>query len=278
MRVALLLLLGVVPAVGAQESPRAIVERAVAAHGGHEKLSRARADVARMRGIIHIGKAAVPFTSEVTVQLPKKYHSVVQLQNGDKMQTLIHDLDGDKVTITIDGTVIDGYKVSGGIQVRAQNVVIKNSWITHNTGGSNGSGVINVNPGYSATIDHNVLDGSNATHACIWNEGRSMTATANECVGVNDGIFSWASQVGADGTGEQMEAVMRVLLRTLTKVNANTATAAQLALALDVSEATALAVVKYRAEHGKFKSLADLTKVPGINAAKLDARKDRVAF
>jgi competence ComEA-like helix-hairpin-helix protein len=84
--------------------------------------------------------------------------------------------------------------------------------------------------------------------------------------------------LGADGTGEQMEAVMRVLLRTLTKVNANTATAAQLALALDVSETTALAVVKYRAEHGKFKSLADLTKVPGINAAKLDARKDRVAF
>ena len=51
-----------------------------------------------------------------------------------------------------------------------------------------------------------------------------------------------------------------------------------LALALDISEATALAVVKYRAEHGKFKSLPDLKKVPGINAEKLDARKDRVAF
>lgn len=84
--------------------------------------------------------------------------------------------------------------------------------------------------------------------------------------------------LGAEGTGEQMEAVMRVLLRTLTKVNVNTAPAAQLALVFDISEAMAQAVVKYRAEHGNFKSLADLKKVPGINAAKLDTRKDRVAF
>jgi competence protein ComEA len=84
--------------------------------------------------------------------------------------------------------------------------------------------------------------------------------------------------LGAEGTGEQMEAVMRVLLRTLTKVNVNTAPAAQLALVFDFSEAMAQAVVKYRGEHGKFKSLADLKKVPGINAAKLDTRKDRVAF
>jgi len=84
--------------------------------------------------------------------------------------------------------------------------------------------------------------------------------------------------LGADGTGQQMEAVMRVLLRTSTKVNVNTATAAQLPLVLGISEATAQAVVTYRAEHGKFKSLGDLKKVPGINAAKLDTRKDRVAF
>jgi competence ComEA-like helix-hairpin-helix protein len=36
--------------------------------------------------------------------------------------------------------------------------------------------------------------------------------------------------------------------------------------------------VKYRAEYGNFKTLGDLKKVPGINAAKLDARKDRVVF
>jgi competence protein ComEA len=84
--------------------------------------------------------------------------------------------------------------------------------------------------------------------------------------------------LGAEGTGAQMEAVMRVLLRTLTKVNVNTAPATQLALVLDISEASAQAMVKYRADHGKFKSLADLKRLPGMNAVKLDSRKDRVAF
>jgi competence protein ComEA len=84
--------------------------------------------------------------------------------------------------------------------------------------------------------------------------------------------------LGAKGSDEQMEAVMRFLRRTLTKVNVNTATAEQLPLVLDISEAAALAVVKYRGEHGNFKTLDDLKKVPGIDAAKLEARKARLVF
>jgi competence protein ComEA len=84
--------------------------------------------------------------------------------------------------------------------------------------------------------------------------------------------------LGATGTEEQMEAVMRFLLRTLTSVNINTATAGQLPLVLDISEITAQDVVKYRGEHGHFKTLDDLKRVPGIDAAKLDARKNRVVF
>src|ERR1051325_1930877 len=80
--------------------------------------------------------------------------------------------------------------------------------------------------------------------------------------------------LGAKGNQQQMEAVMRVLLRRLTKVNVNTATAGQLPLVLDISEATAEAVVKHRDRNGNFKTLDDLKKVPGIDAAKLDARKD----
>jgi competence protein ComEA len=84
--------------------------------------------------------------------------------------------------------------------------------------------------------------------------------------------------LGAKGTREQMAAVMRVLLRTLTKVNINTATSEQLPLVLDISEATARAVVKYRAQHGPFQTLDDLKKVPGIDAAKLETRRDRIVF
>jgi competence ComEA-like helix-hairpin-helix protein len=83
--------------------------------------------------------------------------------------------------------------------------------------------------------------------------------------------------IGAKGTAEQLQAVRRVLLRTWTKVNVNTATAAQLPLVLDIDEKTAQALVKYRADHGSFQSLDDLKKA-GINASKLEARKDRIAF
>lgn len=101
--VVVLLLVAGSPAF-AQETARAVVERAIAAHGGMDKLSRARADRSRMRGMVYVGKSAVPFTSEVTVQLPKKYKSAVTLREGDKPRVIVHEVDGDTVQITIDGT------------------------------------------------------------------------------------------------------------------------------------------------------------------------------
>ena len=106
------------------------------------------------------------------------------------------------LVITQDGTVVDGWKVSGGIQVRARDVIIRNSYVTHTAGGAGGSGVVNINPGASATVQDSTLDGLNSTHACIWHEGRAMIALRNECRGVNAGIFSWSTQTGTDGTGD----------------------------------------------------------------------------
>ena len=52
-------------------------------------------------------------------------------------------------------------------------------------------------------------------------------------------------KIGAKGTDEQFDRVMRVLSRTLTKVNVNLANAAEIAPVLDISERTAEALVKY---------------------------------
>ena len=84
--------------------------------------------------------------------------------------------------------------------------------------------------------------------------------------------------VGANATADQLKAVKRVLLRTLTRVNVNTAAAGQLPLVLDIDDATAQALVKYRRDHGSFKTFEDLKKVPGIDASKLESRKDRIVF
>src|SRR5438067_2474516 len=80
-------------------------------------------------------------------------------------------------------------------------------------------------------------------------------------------------KIGARGTEEQFQRVLRVLARTLTKVNVNTAEPRQIAPVLDLSDEAAAAVVRSRIENGRFKTIEDLKKVPGVDPAKLEARR-----
>ena len=84
--------------------------------------------------------------------------------------------------------------------------------------------------------------------------------------------------IGAKGTTEEFNRVLRYLANNFTRVNVNTANAAQIAPVLGVSEAVAQAVVDYRVHNGSFASLDDLKKVPGLAANELDSRKARIAF
>jgi competence protein ComEA len=84
--------------------------------------------------------------------------------------------------------------------------------------------------------------------------------------------------LGAKGTEDQFASVRRYLLRNHTKVNVNTQSAAEIAPVLEISETAARALVKFREEKGPFKTLDDVKKVPGLDPAKMDERKDRIAF
>ena len=97
-------------------------------------------------------------------------------------------------TISADNTVIDGEKITGGLVIAAKNVTVRNSWIISSFGTGtavNGTGVIKITSGASATIEYCTLDGSNRTHGGIWFEGASLVARANNIFGINDGIFVW---------------------------------------------------------------------------------------
>ena len=61
-------------------------------------------------------------------------------------------------------------------------------------------------------------------------------------------------------------------------INVNTASAIELEAGLSLRRSQAAAVLKYRAANGDFKSLDDLKKVPLIDTAKIDAKKDRIVF
>jgi competence protein ComEA len=88
---------------------------------------------------------------------------------------------------------------------------------------------------------------------------------------------------GANGTDEDMELIIHYLTtnfgpETGSKVNINSANAADIAQKLSLSKADADAIVAYRDKNGKYKEMADLKQVPGVDAAKIEAAKDLIEF
>jgi competence protein ComEA len=61
-------------------------------------------------------------------------------------------------------------------------------------------------------------------------------------------------------------------------VMVNKAPADEIQISLDVPAEVAAALVKYRQDKGPFKSSDDVKKVPGIDAAKVDAATSRLVF
>ena len=83
---------------------------------------------------------------------------------------------------------------------------------------------------------------------------------------------------GASATNEQIAQINEYLAKNFGQVNVNKGAAADLQSVLEISQAQAEAIVKYRTEHGNFKSVDDLKKVPGLESAGLEKKKDRVAY
>ena len=61
-------------------------------------------------------------------------------------------------------------------------------------------------------------------------------------------------------------------------VNVNRATAKELETVLAISAREAEAIVRYRGQNPAFRTVEDLKKVPGIDAQKIEAGKDRLTF
>jgi hypothetical protein len=86
-----------------QPTPRAILEKAIAAHGGMERLSLVRADWIRMRGTLWIGGREMTFSGETTVQLPGQFKAVLDVRAPDGVYKLVQGLDNDKAWMTHNG-------------------------------------------------------------------------------------------------------------------------------------------------------------------------------
>jgi competence protein ComEA len=60
--------------------------------------------------------------------------------------------------------------------------------------------------------------------------------------------------------------------------NVNKATAKELQAVLEISPESAGAIVNYRQQNGSFKTFEELKKVPGLDPAKLDAKREIIDF
>jgi len=88
---------------------------------------------------------------------------------------------------------------------------------------------------------------------------------------------------GMKATEQEISAVLEYLVKNypaddVPKINVNKAKAIELESGLSLKRSQAAAIIEYREKNGDFKSIEDLKKVPGVDAAKIEAKKDRLIF
>ena len=89
--------------------------------------------------------------------------------------------------------------------------------------------------------------------------------------------------LGAQGAQKEFSAVIEYLAANfageqIPKLNVNNAAAIDFESRLSLKRSEAAAIVAYRTRNGPFKSVGDLKKVPGIDTAKIEAKKDQLTF
>jgi competence protein ComEA len=89
--------------------------------------------------------------------------------------------------------------------------------------------------------------------------------------------------LGAKGTPKEFDAILDYLATTypgeeVPKIKVNEARAIEFESGLSLPRSQAAAIVQYRTKNGDFHSIEDLKKVPGVDAAKIEAKKDRLLF
>jgi hypothetical protein len=91
----------------AEDSTRALIEKAVKAHGGAENLDKARAERLTAEGKLFQADGETMFTSETTVQLPDRFRHVTRYKLKAGTRTIIQVLNRDKAWIKDDAKLTE---------------------------------------------------------------------------------------------------------------------------------------------------------------------------
>jgi len=125
-------------------------------------------------------------------------------------------------------------------------------------------------------------------------EGKGREAVENACTVCHTAeritkqsltVDQWRSEVrtmvenGASLNPDEWEPVVAYLAKNFgPKVNVNTSSAQEISVGLHLTQDEANSIVAYRTIYGEFKSLKDLAKVPQLDAKKIAAEENHIAF
>ena len=91
-------------------------------------------------------------------------------------------------------------------------------------------------------------------------------------------VLDMMKAYGATATDAEWDQIKGYLLGHIATIEVNKATAAELQALFEVDEPLAKAIVDYRTANGNFKTIDDVKTVPGLDAKKVDYRKNRLEF
>jgi competence protein ComEA len=91
-------------------------------------------------------------------------------------------------------------------------------------------------------------------------------------------VIDQMAHFGAEASEQEFDQILAYLVKSFSPIKVNKASAKDLEAALDVPASVAEAIVARRTDSGDFKALDDLQKVPGLDAAKIEAQKTRIVF
>lgn len=114
----------------------------------------------------------------------------------------------------------------------------------------------------------------------------SMCHSPNAVIGKQGTKQWWQSKVTemlqeeTDIPSSDVDTIVNYLATNfpIVKINVNKASAKDLETGLELTAKESEAIVQYREARGNFKTIDDLKRVPGLDAVKIDSKKDRLEF
>ncbi|MDY3555639.1 hypothetical protein R5W24_004784 [Gemmata sp. JC717] len=102
------LVIAFAPVARAADEPKDVIAKAIKAHGGEELLTKQKAGQTKSKGKLDLpGVGEVDYSQDVMYMLPNKFKDQMELKVMGQTINVLTIINGDKVTLEVNGNAID---------------------------------------------------------------------------------------------------------------------------------------------------------------------------